>query len=147
MNNPVKFTFNHEEAKLPVYSSDLAVGADLHSVEDVELVPGIPVVVRTGLVLADIPPWLELQVRPRSGLAVKGVTVINSPGTVDPDYRGEIKVILMLTTLEGSVSLPKGSRIAQLVLAPVFRGMFNKVAPEDAVDTSRGSSGFGSTGL
>jgi len=109
----------------------------------VELAPGAIVLVPTGFAVA-IPPGFELQVRPRSGLAVKhGITVINSPGTIDADYRGEVKIGLVNLGPE-SFTIRRGDRIAQLVLAPVVRAVFQVVPELD--DTDRGDGGFGHTG-
>jgi dUTP pyrophosphatase len=116
---------------------------DVVAAEDVVLPPGGRHAVATGLALA-IPHGFEVQVRPRSGLALKhGITVANAPGTIDADYRGEVKVILVnLGAAEFAVR--RGDRIAQLVLAPVVRGAWVEVAALDA--TVRGDGGFGSTG-
>jgi len=111
--------------------------------EDVELAPGARHAVATGFAVA-IPDGYEIQVRPRSGLAFKhGITVPNTPGTIDSDYRGELKVLLIN---HGSESFPvhRGERIGQLVLAPVTRAAFTEV--DDLDETERGSGGFGSTG-
>jgi dUTP pyrophosphatase len=101
------------------------------------------VLVPTGIAIA-LPQGYEAQVRPRSGLAAKsGVTVLNAPGTIDSDYRGEVKVILINHGTEDFI-ITRGTRIAQMVLAPVTRGAFNEVASLD--ETARGAGGFGSTG-
>lgn len=131
---------------LPSYQSAGSAGADLRAaVEDeVTLAPGERSLVPTGLVL-EIPPGWEGQVRPRSGLAVRhGVTLVNSPGTVDSDYRGEVAVPLINLGRE-PFTLRRGDRIAQLVIAPVSRAGFqegDRLSP-----TGRGDGGFGSTGL
>jgi dUTP pyrophosphatase len=111
--------------------------------EDLILKPGMRAVVSTGLIL-EIPHGLEGQVRPRSGMALKnGITVLNSPGTVDSDYRGEIKIIL-INMGESDFRVKNGDRIAQIVFSPVVRASFQR---QDAVaSTQRGSGGFGSTG-
>ena len=129
--------------ELPEYATAGAAGMDVLAAEDVTLVPGARHAVATGLALA-IPPGFEIQVRPRSGLALKhGISVPNSPGTIDSDYRGELKVILInLGTADFAVR--RGDRIAQLVLAPVVRASWLKVDELD--ETARGESGFGSTG-
>ena len=129
--------------ELPEYATAGAAGMDVLSAEDVTLVPGARHAVATGLALA-IPPGFEIQVRPRSGLALNhGISVPNSPGTIDSDYRGELKVILInLGTADFAVR--RGDRIAQLVLAPVVRASWLKVDELD--ETSRGEGGFGSTG-
>ena len=132
-----------EGLDLPVYATSGAAGMDVVSAEDVTIVPGARHAVATGLAMA-IPEGFEIQVRPRSGLALKhGITVPNTPGTIDSDYRGEVKVILANL---GQASFPvhRGERIAQLVPAPVLRASLDEC---DALDeTARGSGGFGSTG-
>jgi dUTP pyrophosphatase len=116
---------------------------DVLAAEDVSLEPGARHAVATGLALA-IPPGFEIQVRPRSGLALKhGISVPNTPGTIDSDYRGELKVILINHGVERFV-IRRGDRIAQLVLAPVVRASWLKV--EELDETPRGVGGFGSTG-
>ena len=129
--------------ELPDYATAGAAGMDVLSAEDVTLLPGARHAVATGLALA-IPAGFEIQVRPRSGLALKhGISVPNSPGTIDSDYRGELKVILInLGTADFAVR--RGDRIAQLVLAPVVRASWLKVDELD--ETMRGEGGFGSTG-
>ncbi|CRX37625.1 dUTP diphosphatase [Estrella lausannensis] len=133
-------------AELPVYASKGASGADVRAAIEGELTmqPGQYLAVPTGLYM-DIPEGYEVQVRPRSGLALKeGVTVLNTPGTVDHDYRGELKVILINFSNKPFVITP-GMRIAQLVVAPVLQAEFEEA---DAVSaTARGANGFGSTGL
>jgi dUTP pyrophosphatase len=134
-----------EGASLPIYSSELAAGADVraHIVEDIILQPGDRVVIKTGLRFA-IPEGFEIQVRSRSGLAAKnGIVVMNSPGTIDADYRGELGVILINHGKEPFVITP-GMRIAQIVLAPVVQAEF--VSQECLVNTTRGEGGFGHTG-
>jgi dUTP pyrophosphatase len=128
---------------LPAYATDGAAGMDVVSAEDVDLAPGARHAVATGLSVA-IPAGYEIQVRPRSGLALKhGVTVPNTPGTIDSDYRGELKVIMINLGIE-VFSIRRGDRVAQLVLAPVTRGTWVEV---DELDhTARGDGGFGSTG-
>ena len=134
-----------EGAAIPEYKTAGAAGADVCALVDapVELNPGDKALVGTGLFFA-IPDGYEIQVRPRSGLAAKnGVTVLNAPGTIDSDYRGELKVILINHGKE-KFTVKSGDRIAQIVVAPVTRGLFDIV---DALDeTERGSGGFGSTG-
>lgn len=131
---------------LPSYKSVLASGMDVAAAveEPVTLEPGAISLVPTGFAVA-LPPNYELQVRPRSGLAVKhGITVVNAPGTIDADYRGEIKVGLV--NLGGQAfRIARGDRIAQLVLAPVCQAELRVVAGLDA--TERGSGGFGHTGV
>lgn len=130
---------------LPAHASALSAGVDLHAALDAPLVlgPGKRAVIPTGIAIA-LPAGFEAQIRPRSGLAAKeGITVLNSPGTVDADYRGEIGAILV-NLGEASVTIERGMRIAQLVVAPVSR-----IAWEETVDlpeSARGDGGFGSTG-
>lgn len=135
----------HEDARLPVYGTSEAAGADLCSVMDAVIEPGDHVLIRTGMAL-EMMPGYEAQVRPRSGLALKhGVTVLNSPGTIDSDYRGEIGVILINHGRE-AFKVAKGDRIAQLVVAQIVRANFY-AAGGVLSDTARGAGGFGSTGV
>lgn len=130
---------------LPHYASAGASGMDVVAAVDgpLLLAPGARAAVPTGLAMA-IPHGFEVQVRPRSGLALKhGLTVANAPGTIDSDYRGEVKVLLVNLGSE-AIEITRGMRIAQLVLAPVTRAAFVEVAGLD--DTVRGTGGFGSTG-
>ena len=132
---------------LPAYQSAHASGLDLHAAvpADAPLVipPGGRAMIPTGIAIA-LPPGIEGQVRPRSGLAIRhGVTVLNAPGTVDPDYRGEIQVILVNLGAE-SFTIERGARIAQLVIAPTMQAVICEVAMLD--ETTRGVGGFGSTG-
>ena len=132
---------------LPAYESALAAGMDLRAAvpEDEPLVlrPGARFAVPTGLAFA-LPPGFEGQVRPRSGLAFKhGVTCLNSPGTVDADYRGEVKVILINLGAE-DFTVRRGDRIAQMIVAPVIQAALTEVTDLD--ETARGVGGFGSTG-
>lgn len=132
-----------EGLPLPAYASDHAAGLDVVAAEDADLAPGERRAIATGFAIA-IPDGYEVQVRPRSGLALKfGVTCLNTPGTIDSDYRGEVKVIL--ANLGGELfSVRRGERIAQLVPAPVVRASFAEVG--DLTETGRGTGGFGSTG-
>ena len=132
-----------EGLSLPAYATDGAAGMDVVAAEDVNLAPGQRHAVATGFAIA-IPSGFEVQVRPRSGLALKnGITCLNTPGTIDEDYRGEVKVILANLGNE-SFDVRRGERIAQLVPAPVLKARFREV---DALDrTERGAGGFGSTG-
>ena len=133
-----------EGLPLPGYATDGAAGMDVVAAEQLELAPGARHAVATGFAMA-IPHGFEVQVRPRSGLALKhGITCLNTPGTIDSDYRGEVKVILANL---GSEPFPirRGDRIAQLVPTPVQRAMFDEVASLD--ETGRGIGGFGSTGV
>lgn len=133
---------------LPAYATADAAGLDLLAAVDGDLVlrPGSRALVPTGLVIA-LPPGYEAQVRPRSGLALKhGITLPNSPGTVDADYRGEVKVIVANLGDEDFV-ISRGMRIAQMVVAPVTRLAWDEVAScEDLPASERGDGGFGSTG-
>ena len=132
-----------EGLDLPAYATTGAAGMDVVAAEDVCLAPGGRHAVATGLAMA-IPHGFEVQVRPRSGLALKhGVTVANAPGTVDSDYRGELKVILVNLGPE-AFDIRRGDRVAQLVLAPVVRAGWVEVSALD--ETQRGAGGFGSTG-
>ena len=131
------------EAKLPSYAHPGDAGMDVCSVEDAVIPPGARRLVKTGLVLV-LPPDAEAQVRPRSGLALKhGVTVLNTPGTIDSGYRGEVGVILANFGAE-PYRVEKGARIAQIVVAPVVQAEIAET--DDAGDTERGAGGFGSTG-
>ncbi|WP_068077412.1 dUTP diphosphatase [Novosphingobium lentum] len=139
----VKRLAHFGDLDLPGYATDGAAGMDVLAAEDVDLAPGARHAVATGLALA-IPPGFEIQVRPRSGLALKhGITVPNTPGTIDSDYRGELKVIL-INHGATDFAVRRGDRIAQLVLAPVVRASWLKVDELD--ETLRGEGGFGSTG-
>lgn len=135
-----------EGAQAPNYSSQGASGADLRAFlkEPLVVMPGAIALVPTGIRL-EIPHGYEIQVRPRSGLALNhGITVLNTPGTVDADYRGELKVILVNHSKESFI-IQSGMRIAQMVLAPVVQANF---LPAEAIsDTQRGSGGFGHTGV
>ncbi|TCM18958.1 dUTP pyrophosphatase [Novosphingobium sp. PhB165] len=140
---PIKVLPHGEGLPLPVYATDGAAGMDVVSAEDVTLAPGARHAVATGLAMA-IPPGFEIQVRPRSGLALKhGISVPNAPGTIDSDYRGELKVILINHGAD-AFDVRRGDRVAQLVLAPVTRGTWLQV--EELDETVRGEGGFGSTG-
>ncbi len=128
---------------LPAYATIGAAGMDVVSAESVTIAPGARHAVATGLALA-IPQGYEIQVRPRSGLALKhGISVPNTPGTIDSDYRGELKVIL-INLGDGPFAIQRGDRVAQLVLAPVVQAAWEEVAELDSTD--RGEGGFGSTG-
>jgi dUTP pyrophosphatase len=132
-----------EGLALPAYATDGAAGMDVLAAEDVTLPPGARHAVATGFAVA-IPPGFEIQVRPRSGLALKhGISVPNTPGTIDSDYRGELKVIVINHGAE-AFAIARGDRIAQLVLAPVTQARWEEVA--ELEDTARGAGGFGSTG-
>ena len=144
----------HKDAKIPVFAhgSDQDAGADLCAVQSVFLSPGVPQLVKTGISL-ELPPGYEGQVRSRSGMALKyGVSVLNSPGTVDPSYRGELGVILMWTKKPGAdgvvdtsarLAITAGDRIAQLVIAKYEQVDY---VEGDLTESERGGAGFGSTG-
>lgn len=139
----VKVLTHGEGLALPAYATEGAAGMDAVAAEDVTIAPGGRHAVATGLAMA-IPHGYEIQVRPRSGLALKhGITVPNTPGTIDSDYRGELKVILINHGAE-PFAVRRGDRVAQLVLAPVTRATWLPV--EELDETQRGEGGFGSTG-
>ena len=132
-----------EGLPLPAYATAGAAGMDIVAAEDLVLAPGRRHAVATGFAIA-IPPGFEVQVRPRSGLALKhGITCLNTPGTIDEDYRGEVKVILANLGDE-PFAIVRGERIAQLVPAAVQKAQFHEVA--ELAETDRGAGGFGSTG-
>ncbi|MDR3511575.1 MAG: dUTP diphosphatase [Caulobacteraceae bacterium] len=136
-----------EGLPLPAYETAGAAGMDLRAAVDEDapltLRPGARAMVPTGLCIA-VPPGFEAQVRPRSGLAAKaGVTCLNTPGTIDSDYRGEVKVILINLGPE-DFTIRRGERIAQMVIAPVVQASWREVERLD--ETARGAGGFGSTG-
>jgi dUTP pyrophosphatase len=132
-----------EGLALPAYETEHAAGMDLRAAEDALLPPGGRAMVATGFAIA-LPEGFEAQVRPRSGLAAKhGVTLLNSPGTIDADYRGEIKVILINHGRE-AFAVKRGDRIAQMVVAAVTRVALRETA--ELAGTARGAGGFGSTG-
>ncbi len=134
---------NGEGLPLPAYATPGAAGLDVVAAEDVTLAPGERHAVATGFAIA-IPDGYEVQVRPRSGLALRhGITCLNTPGTIDSDYRGEVKVILANLGSE-PFAVRRGERIAQLVPAPVLKAEFVEV--DSLEETSRGAGGFGSTG-
>lgn len=148
MSLPIRISIQRlphgEGLPLPAYATHGAAGMDVVAAEDLILAPGARHAVATGFAMA-IPDGYEVQVRPRSGLALKhGITCLNTPGTIDSDYRGEVKVILANL---GSAPFPiaRGERIAQLVPAVVQRAALDEVASLDA--TLRGAGGFGSTGM
>lgn len=135
-----------EGLPLPAYKSDSAAGMDLHAAveERLTVAPGQRVLVPTGIRIA-LPPGTEAQVRPRSGLAAKhGIGLVNAPGTVDADYRGEIRVLL-INHGDSDFAIERGDRIAQLVVAPVLRAEWRERDSLD--DTGRGGGGFGHTGV
>jgi dUTP pyrophosphatase len=135
-----------EGLPLPVYMSEHAAGADLCAAigDQLTLLPGARALVPTGFSIA-LPPGYEAQVRPRSGLAIQsGVTCLNSPGTIDADYRGEVRVVLANFGSK-PVLINRGDRIAQMIVAPVSRAEFEIV--EELPPSPRGEGGFGSTGV
>jgi dUTP pyrophosphatase len=133
-----------KDAIIPAYQSEEAAGFDLHSVEDAVIKRGERKLIKTGLAF-EIEKGYEVQIRPRSGLAFKyGISVLNSPGTIDSDYRGEIKVLL-INLGEEDFEIKKGDRIAQAVIAPVIQAKIIEV--DELSDTKRGAGGFGSTGV
>ena len=132
-----------EGLPMPAYKTNGAAGMDVVTAEDFTLQPGERMAVPSGFAIA-IPEGYEVQVRPRSGLALKhGITCLNTPGTIDSDYRGEVKIILANLGSEPFSAL-RGERIAQIIPAPVQRAVLAEV--EELDDTERGKSGFGSTG-
>ena len=145
--NKVSIKFLAQEgAIIPEYKTSGAAGADVCAFlsEPVVIKSGEFAMIPTGLSFA-IPEGYEIQVRPRSGLAAKnGVTVLNTPGTIDSDYRGEVKVIL-INHGKDSFTVNNGDRVAQLIVAPVTQGIFEKA--EELDSTERGEGGFGSTGV
>jgi dUTP pyrophosphatase len=135
-----------EDLPLPAYETEYAAGMDLRAAvaEALSLAPGQRALVPTGIRIA-LPPGTEAQVRPRSGLAIRhGISMVNSPGTIDADYRGEIRVIV-INHGEETFTIQRGDRIAQLVVAPVLRAEWQVVDSLD--DTTRGAGGFGHTGV
>lgn len=134
----------HKDAVIPEYQTLGAAGMDLVACNDEPIViQGEPTLIPTGLAIA-LPSGYEAQIRPRSGLSLKGVTIANSPGTIDEDYRGEIKVIV--STNGRLFTIKKGDRIAQMVISRVVQaGMVE--ADDDLSETERGTGGFGSTGI
>ncbi len=138
----LKVVVMDKEIPLPRYMTPGAAGMDLFAAESVSLAPGEIKLISTGIKVA-VPVGYELQIRPRSGLATNGVAIVNSPGTVDSDYRGEVKVCLInlgKTTFE----IKKGDRIAQAVVSPVVQVKIKRVEYLD--ETLRGEGGFGHTG-
>jgi dUTP pyrophosphatase len=145
MTSPeVKLTVLHPDARIPSYAHHNDAGADLTSVEDVTLSPGERALVHTGIAIA-LPDNLVALVHPRSGLALKhGIGMVNAPGTIDAGYRGEIMVLLINHDQSDSVTLPAGTRIAQLVIQEVLQPTFTVV--DELPDSVRSTGGFGSTG-
>ena len=140
----LRFRKVHPDAVLPSYAHPSDAGMDVRSVEDLTIAPGKRALVHTGLVML-LPPKYEAQVRPRSGLALKsGVTVLNTPGTIDSGYRGEVGVILA-NFGDADFPVKKGDKIAQIVIAPVTQPEIVETTEVD--ETDRGAGGFGSTGV
>jgi len=144
----IKRLENGNDLALPSYETALAAGADVRAAipqqEPLTLQPGERFMVPTGIAIA-LPPGWEAQMRPRSGLAAKhGISCVNAPGTIDADYRGELKVILINHGQKAFV-INRGDRIGQMVIAPVWQAQFEEVSVLD--DTERGAGGFGSTGV
>ncbi len=144
----IKRLENFGDLAVPHYETALAAGADLRAAipeaEPIALKSGARVLVPTGFAMA-LPAGYEAQIRPRSGLAYKhGVTCLNTPGTIDADYRGEVKVLL-INHGEETFTINRGERIAQMVIAPITQADFNRV--DTLSETKRGAGGFGSTGL
>lgn len=144
----VKRLENGHGLELPRYETELAAGADVRAANDADapitLAPGERFMVPTGIAIA-LPPGWEAQMRPRSGLAAKhGISCVNSPGTIDADYRGELKVILINHGTE-TFTIQRGDRIGQMVIAPVWQAIFEEAETLD--ETTRGAGGFGSTGI
>ena len=141
----IEFKLLHELAQAPKYAHDGDAGADLVCIEDVSLMPGQRRLVSTGVAIA-LPVGYVGLVHPRSGLANKhGIGIVNAPGTIDSGYRGELKICLINLDPRETVSLPAGSRIAQLVIQEVTTAKFVEV--QDLDDTERSDQGFGSTGI
>ena len=137
---------NKSHHPLPAYATPLSAGMDLRAflAEPLTLAPGARRLIPTGLYIA-LPPGYEAQVRPRSGLALKrGLTVLNAPGTIDADYRGEVGVLLINLSQELQ-TISDGERVAQLVIAPVVQAAWQEVSDLD--ETARGAGGFGHTGV
>ena len=140
----LRFKKIHTDATLPSYAHASDAGMDVRSVEDVTVPAKGRVLVHTGLVML-LPPMYEAQVRPRSGLALKyGITVLNTPGTIDSGYRGEVGVILA-NFGDSDFQVKKGDKVAQIVVAPVVQAEIEEVSEID--ETDRGAGGFGSTGV
>ena len=141
----IEFKLLHKLAQAPKYAHDGDAGADLVCIEDVTLAPGERQLVPTGVAIG-LPAGYVGLVHPRSGLANKhGIGIVNTPGTIDSGYRGELKICLINLDPKDSVTLPAGSRIAQLVIQEVTTAQFVEV--EELDDTERSDNGFGSTGI
>lgn len=144
MSNSVTPWVHYKGPYKPKYQTPDSAGVDLQSTEDVVIKPGERALVSTGLYL-EMPSGFMAQVCPRSGLAIKnGITVLNAPGIIDADYRGEVKVIL-INLGQSEFSIKNGDRIAQLIFLPCFQG--HLIAKDELSQTERGEAGFGSTGV
>lgn len=149
---PIEIYVCDKRVQKPLYGSLLASGFDLQAIlgvsDNLKLKPGETSLISTGLKF-NIPPGYELQIRSRSGLALKhGIVVLNAPGTIDADYRGEVKVILKNTHPTDVFEITTGMKIAQAVLCPVVQAIFSVVRDEEDLGvTERGEGGFGSTGI
>ena len=146
VNVPIQVLPHAADLPLPSYATPGSAGMDLRAAlgEAVTIQPGERILIPTGLAIS-VPLGYEAQVRPRSGLAIKhGITMLNSPGTIDSDYRGEIKVIAV-NHGQAAFKVERGERIAQLVIAPVARAEWSQV--ESLEESSRGAGGFGHTGV
>lgn len=142
----VKIKKTEDRAKIPYYQTKGAAGFDLHSIDTVSIQAGSTMLVRTGLAF-EIPEGYELQIRPRSGMSAKTkVRISNSPGTIDSDYRGEVKIIVdnISQNQADSYRIQEGDRIAQAILQKVEQAEFEQV--DELSNTKRGSGGFGSSG-
>lgn len=136
---------NKSTNPLPAYQTNGAVGLDLQANESTMIEPGQRSLISTGIYIA-IPEGFEGQVRPRSGLAINsGITILNTPGTIDSDYRGEVKVILYNSSKDSTLNINIGDRIAQLIISPIQKVELEEVQELD--ETDRGEGGFGSTGI
>lgn len=145
MKQVLKIKKLHDDAKTPTYAHETDSGMDLYAVEDSYIYPKRSMQVRTGIAI-ELPDNTEAQIRSKSGIALKGVLVANSPGTVDQGFTGEIKVILINHSGTGYV-IKKGQKIAQMVICPVIRVEIEEIKDRELSKTSRGNGGFGSTGL
>lgn len=140
---PVRIEKVHKDAIIPTYAHDDDACCDLYTVEDYMLRRGERKLLRTGIAI-EIPTDYEVQVRPRSGLALNsGLTVLNAPGTIDPQYRNEVMVLIVNLSF-GKVSIRKGDRVAQMCIKPVYKMVFEEV--DKLSDSDRGLGGWGSTG-
>ncbi|MCE3046765.1 dUTP diphosphatase [Helicobacter kayseriensis] len=140
----IKIKKLHPNATIPRYQTQGSAGFDLHSIEDICLGAGERILVKTGLAF-EIPDGFEMQIRPRSGLALKlGISVLNSPGTIDSDYRGEVGIIL-INHSKDDFKISCGERIAQGVITQIFQADF--LLSDDLSSTERGEGGFGSSGI